>query len=153
MLLATNRWMGRTYCFAAAVAAHGTENLDTLLDALSSGGEAVQEWLAMLIADVAAHSERVRLRPLQPNSLTTRKPIGCSCALALVRGARRSDSLRTLQRCARCNAAHHAATLRNTLQPTRACAAQAAAARAPCAVHALGGDRVAARRRAGKRYS
>jgi hypothetical protein len=62
------------------VAAHGTENLDTLLDALSSGGEAVQEWLAMLIADVAAHSEKVRLKPLQPDSLTTRKPIGCSCA-------------------------------------------------------------------------
>ena len=72
----------RTYCFAAAVAAHGTENLDTLLDALSSGGEAVQEWLAMLIADVAAHSERVRLKPLQPDSLTTAGLTrqGCNCA-------------------------------------------------------------------------
>jgi hypothetical protein len=81
MLLASNRSMGRTYCFAAAVAAHGTENLDTLLDALSSGGEAVQEWLAMLIADVAAHSEKV-LKPLQPNSLTTAgwTRQGCSCA-------------------------------------------------------------------------
>ncbi len=113
-------------CFAVAVAAHGTENLDTLLDALSSGGEAVQEWLAMLIADVAAHSERVRLRPLQPNSLTHYRRADPArlqlwSQVALVRGARRSGSHA------------HAAMLRTMLQPTRACAAQAAAARSACA--------------------
>jgi hypothetical protein len=64
----------RTHCCAAAVAAHGTEKLDTLLDALSAGGEAVQEWLAMLIADVAAHSEKVRLEPLAAAELTHSLP-------------------------------------------------------------------------------
>ena len=46
---------------AAAANDSSSEKIDTLLDALSAGGEAVQEWLCMLIADVAASSEKVEL--------------------------------------------------------------------------------------------